>query len=48
MGSCVVDSGYKQSYAVRSVGIILSIRLCPVADLFDDAFDGDGAAVGHF
>ena len=48
MGSRIVDAGHQQAHAVRSVGVILGVGLGAVADLLDDAFDGDGAAVGHF
>lgn len=48
MGPRVVDAGHKQTYTVRSVGVVLGVGLGAVADLLDDAFDGDGAAVGHF
>ena len=48
MWSGVVYACNKQTYAIWPVRVVLSVGLSSVADLVDDALDGDGAAVGHF
>lgn len=48
MRTRVVDARDQQAHAIGPVGVVLRVGLGAVADLLDDARDGDGAAVGHF
>ena len=48
MRSGLVNAGDEQADAVRPFAVDLCAGLCAGADLRDDAFEGYGAAVGHF
>ncbi len=48
MRSRLIDACDQQAYAVGSFAVDLRAGLGAVADLGDDAFEGDGAAVGQF
>jgi len=48
VGTRLVHASDQQSDAVRALAVDLCAGLGFVADLGDDAFEGDGAVVGHF
>lgn len=48
MWAGLVHACDEEPHAVRSFTIVLGIRLRAVADLGDNALEGDGSAVGHF
>lgn len=47
MGAGLVDAGNEETHSVWSFTVVLGICLGAVADGSDEAFDGDGAVVGH-
>lgn len=48
MWPCLVHARDEQSHAVGPFAVVLRVCLCAVADLDDQALDGDGPRVGHF
>lgn len=48
MCSRLVYTRHQQSHAIRTFPQHLSGRLRAIANLSDDPFDGDGAAISHF
>ena len=47
MGACFINSCYQQSNAIRTLAVVLRVSLCTIANGGDEAFEGDGAAVGE-
>ena len=43
----LVHAGDEETDAIRSLAVVLRVCLGAVADLRNQAFDGDGARVGH-
>ena len=47
MRTSFVDAGDKETHTVGPLAVVLGVGLCAVADTGDEAFEGDGAAVGE-